>query len=197
MRIGIDIDDTIADAYNLMFNLAQKFDIEYLKKDGNISESNENKGFYIGQIHKWNKEETEKFFEIYYKYALENVKPKMFSSAIINKLKKEGNQIIIISSRFNTKTVLNINEITKRWLNDHNIYYDKIYTEVVNKLDIIKKEKIDIMIDDDYYVCSQVSNYGKQAFLMNLESNRDKKVDDNVIRIFSWIQLYKKIKSME
>lgn len=93
-------------------------------------------------------------------------------------------------------TVLNINEITKKWLNDNNICYDKIYTEVLNKLDIIKKEEIDIMIDDDYYVCSQVSNYGKQAFLMNLESNEDKKVDDNVIRIFSWIQLYKKIKSI-
>lgn len=196
MKIGIDIDDTIADVYSLMFNLAQKFDIEYLKKDGNILTENEADGFYIGNIHGWNSEETEKFFEIYYEYALKNVKPKMFSSEVINKLKEDGNEIIIISSRFNNKTVCNVKKITKNWLEKYKIYYNKLYTEVKDKISVIKKENIDILIDDDYYVCCETAKLNKKVFLMNLESNKTKKVSNSITRTYSWLHLYQILKNV-
>lgn len=196
MRIGIDIDDTIADAYNLMFNLAQKFDIEILKKEGNVLTEVDEDGFYIGKIHGWSKDEIKKFFESYYKYALEKVKPKMFSSEIITKIKNEGNKIIIISSRFNNETVSNIEEITKKWLDYYKIPYDKIYTEVKDKLNVIIKENIDIIIDDDYYLCEEVAKLNKKVYLMNLESNRKKTIGSNITRVYSWLNLYEKLKNV-
>lgn len=197
MRLGFDIDDTIADAYNLMFNLAQKYDIEDLKKNGNINTGNVEDGFYIGKIHSWNEQEINDFFNKYYKFALNKVKPKIFSVDILKKLKNEGNEIIIISSRFNNADVENINEITIEWLDKYNIPYDKLYTEVKDKISIIEKENIDIMVDDDYYVCKKVAEINKKAFLMNLESNREKQTDERIKRVYSWIQLYKNIRNIE
>lgn len=196
MKLGFDIDDTIADSFSLMFNLAQKFDIEVLGKEGEINTENVKEGFYIGNIHSWKKEQTEAFFELYYVYALQKVKPKIFSVDVLQKLKKEGNEIIIISSRFNNKTVSNINRMTKEWLERYKIPYDKLYTEAQNKIEIIKNEKIEIVVDDDYYICKEASKFTKKVFLMNLQSNVNKQTNENIKRIYSWIQLYQNIKEI-
>ena len=37
MNIGIDIDDTIANTYEVLFNYAQKYTIEDLKRSGKIN----------------------------------------------------------------------------------------------------------------------------------------------------------------
>ena len=196
MKIGIDIDDTIADAYGLMFDFAQEYDIKYLNKEGVIDTEKGIRGFYIGQIYGWTAEETTKFFEIYYKKALQMVKPKMFAAEIIEQLKKEGNQIIIISSRFNNSSVTNINEITKKWMKKYGINYDKLYTEVKDKVEIVKKENIDIYIDDDCDVCEKVSKLNKRVYLMNLESNRRAKENRKITRVYSWIQLKKYLNNL-
>ena len=52
MRIGIDIDDTITDSYEVMFNYAQEFTINTLKRSGKIVESdNIYNHFYVRVLH--------------------------------------------------------------------------------------------------------------------------------------------------
>ena len=73
MIIGIDIDDTITDTYEVMFNYAQEYTANILKREPIIKNLNNcTTHFYTKSIYEWNKEEEEKFFELYYKKIEEN-----------------------------------------------------------------------------------------------------------------------------
>ena len=52
------------------------------------------------------------------------------------------NAVISVDGGINNETVSNIEEITKKWLDYYKIPYDKIYTEVKDKLNVIIKENI-------------------------------------------------------
>ena len=45
-----------------------------------------------------------------------------------------------------------------RLLEENNIIFDKYYWNVDDKLEICKKEKIDLMIDDDHKIIKQLSD---------------------------------------
>ena len=57
MNIGIDIDDTIADTYEVMFAYAQKYTVEDLKKSAKIKELEDlTNHFYTRAMHSWTQE---------------------------------------------------------------------------------------------------------------------------------------------
>ena len=79
MRIGIDIDDTIADTYEVMFNYAQEYTVNVLKREPVIRDVESQTHFYIEALHDWNEEESEKFWMMYFKKIIENTKLKTFA----------------------------------------------------------------------------------------------------------------------
>ena len=76
MIIGIDIDDVISDTYEKLFNYAQKYTIEELKKPGKISNENSKTHKYVKSMHEWNDEEEMKFWDEYYEEIMKEVTPK-------------------------------------------------------------------------------------------------------------------------
>ena len=90
MKIGIDIDDTISNTYDVVFNYAQKYTLEELKRDLNISN---NKSYYdhnyTESIHGWNKLESVMFWEKYYKEILHKVRPKAFAKEYLDKIAED------------------------------------------------------------------------------------------------------------
>ena len=95
MKIGIDIDDTISNTYEVMFNFAQKFTKIDLKREINPPKEEIEKQ-YTKKFHRWNDEELIKFNNKYSENIFEEIKPKMFAVEVIRKLKEEGNEIYII-----------------------------------------------------------------------------------------------------
>ena len=80
MNIGIDIDDTIANTFEVMFAYSQKYTAEDLKRSDKIIELEDIKThFYCQAMHSWSKEEEIEFFkqvvknscDLFYKYAKE------------------------------------------------------------------------------------------------------------------------------
>ena len=190
MNIGIDIDDTISETFEILLPYSQKYTIEDLKRESNIDiNKNLSNHLYVEKVNNWNDIETKNFWEKYYGTILREVKIKKFASETINRLKEKGHKIYLITARskvFNSNT----EQITKKWLIDNNVEYDKLIINASDKLKIIKENNIDLFIDDSYTNCKEVSeNINTHVYMMTSMINRNFK-DEKIKRVYSWPEIY-------
>lgn len=191
MRIGIDIDDTISDTYEVAFAYAQYYTINELGRSGEIQNVSIKSHFYTREIHNWNEEEEMNFWHKYYGEIIKQVKPFTFAQETIKKLKQEGNEIIIITARW-PETNCDIQSITLKWLEENNIQYDDIVFNAENKAQVALDKKIDLFIDDSFKNCTDVANAGIKTYIMNCRTNKDLE-NENITRVYSWPDIYHKI----
>ena len=141
-----------------------------------------------------NDEELKKnFFAIYAEDIYLNAEIKRNVAAVLKRLKSKGNEIYIITSRGDEFASSNTNayEVTKKWLDEHDIEVDKIITNVYGeeRADICKKYDIDLMIDNDPYNYKMIISLGKQCILFD---DREKFVlKENYIT--NWLDIEKYI----
>ncbi len=191
MIIGIDIDDTISDTTEVMFNCCHKYIVEDLKRDPLVQDQAKFTHHFIEVIHGLTREETESFFRKYYEYIVDHVIPKTYSVEYLKKLKEDGNKIVLITARFPIKE-FDVIESTKKWLEKYNIPYDEAIFDAQSKVEAAKKEKIDVFIDDSYKNCKDISENGIKAFLMDSRGNRGLE-PEGFERVYSWSHLYYKL----
>ena len=190
MNIGIDIDDTISETFETLIPYAQKYTIEDLNKESKvIINSNCNDHFYILNINGWNEEEGKAFWLKYYAEILKKVNIKKFASEIINKLKNEGHKIFLITARWDMPNE-DIDKITSDWLENNKVLYDKLITNVSDKLKLIKENNIDLFIDDSFSNCKNiVDNSSTKVYMMTSRVNGSLN-DEKIKRVFSWPEIY-------
>lgn len=190
MNIGIDIDDTISETFETLLPYAQKYTIEDLKRESKVKiDGNLTNHFYIVHINGWNEQEAIAFWEKYYAEILKNVNIKKFAAETINKLRKEGHKIYIITSRWEMR-VDNVRGITEKWLKDNNIEYDGLFLNAEDKLSIARENNVDIFIDDSFNHCERiVDNSDIKVYMMNSKVN-EKLNHDKIRRVFSWPEIY-------
>lgn len=196
MNIGIDIDDTISDTYATLFEYAQKYTVEELKREPIIDEGAMTDHFYIEYMHNWTKKEAEIFWEKYYAEILKKVNIKTFAADTIKKLKDEGHKIYLITARWNMISD-SVKDITLKWLKDNSVEYDEFFMNVNNKEDLVNEKNIGLFIDDSFKNCRNVANRSNaKVFLMDTKINRSLK-DDNIKRVYSWPHVYSLIESIK
>lgn len=193
MKIGIDIDDTISNTYEVQFNLAQEYTINVLKREGSIIElDNIQTHFYTKYLHGWNDEEEKQFFNQYYKEMLMEVEPKMYAIEILRKLQQEGNEIFLVTARFDWEEV-DAKQITTDWLTKYQVPYDKLITNATEKAEIIREHHMDHFVDDSFYNCEKIARLGVKTYIMDSRTNRGLR-DDRITRVYSWPHLYQKLR---
>ena len=80
-----------------------------------------------------------------------------------------------------------------RLLKENNIEFDKYYWQIDDKLEICKKENVDIMIDDDWHIIKKLADnlvktlYFRDTNLMKLEEGKYIKEVNN------WGDIYRAI----
>lgn len=197
MNIGIDIDDTISLTFEELYPRAKEYVRNELGREV-INEESENAvdHNYIEQMLKITQEEMEIFWEKNLAQLLKDVKPKENSIEIINKLKSEGHNIIIITARWN-EDYCNSEKLSKEWLNKHKIPYDKIYTGMDSKKEIAIKEKLDLFIDDSIRNCKEVSSSNIKCLLFLSRVNIKNEESKNFDSVSSWDEVYDKINKEE
>ena len=193
MNIGIDIDDTIAMTSKEIDIYAKKYAENILKRKFELKEIEILDPMWAKHLYGWNDEQDKEFWHLYYEQIMKNVKPKNDSIEIINELSRE-NTIIIISARWDRENGI-IAKITKEWLEKYNIHYDKLFIGYLDKRDIVKKNNIELFIDDSYKTCKSISDIGIRTLLMNSRINKDMKIND-IERVSSWKEI-KKILMLE
>lgn len=182
MRIGLDIDDTICDTYDFVLPYICKYynlDYKTIKK--------RNLGYA------YFKQNCEGFFDFakkIYKVIIPKSPLKRGVIKYINKLKKDGHEIILITGRDNTEFD-NPYQITYDYLISNNVPFDTLITGVNEKGPVCLDEKIDIFIDDLAKNCVDVSAVGIKSYLFNHPNNKGYK---GIKRIRNFRHLYKIIK---
>lgn len=186
MNIGIDIDNVISNFNDTLLT-------EYLLHDKELRNSgiiNKNADYIRKGMFDWNENEETNF----YKNNIERIAKKLGvvegAKEYIDKLHDDGHIICIITGRDNGEYTEPYN-ITKKWLEDNNIYYDDlILTDAYDKHAKTKQcleHNIDIMIDDSVSICSDCIENGITTILMDTPYNRY----SNIQRVKSWKEFYR------
>lgn len=188
MKIGIDLDGVVIDSETTFRTYEEIFDIDILKGN-NLINRKEPK---FQARYNWSSNQEKEFIEKYFlKVSRESGLMSGFI-AIYELLKKQGHEFVVITARGGY--VKKMKDDAIRLLEENNIKFDKYYWNVEDKLEICKKEKVDIMIDDDWNIIKKIAEnkirtlYFRDTNLMILEENKYIKEVNN------WGEIYRYIK---
>lgn len=185
MRIGIDLDGVVIDSETTFRTYEEIFDIDTLK--GNNLINREEPKFQ--SRYQWTNEQEKQFVE---KYFLKVSKESNLMSGFIgvyNLLKNQDNQFIVITARGGF--IKEMKDDAIRLLEDNNVIFDKYYWKVEDKLEICKKENIDIMIDDDWKIVKKLAD--NQIKTLYFRDTNLKKLEENeyIKEVNNWGDIYR------
>lgn len=192
MRIGIDIDNCIANFDDTLLK-------EYLKHDKelrNIGIINENPEYLRKGMFDWTDEEEKSFYNANIEKFAKKLKPLEDASYYIKKLKEDGNEIYIITGR-NNGEYTNPYRLTEEWLEQYNIFYDKlIFTDTHDKhekSEVCIENNVDLMIEDSVRISLDLIDNGIKVYTMNTRYNQ---TEQNLERVSKWEEIYEKISKL-
>ncbi len=189
MIIGIDIDDTIADTYEVMMSYAAEYTANALKKEPILNQkTNCDNHFYMRDLNDWEEGEDYKFLEEYYEKIIKETKPKTLALKYLTKLHEEGNKIVLITARWEANN-FNVREVTENWIKENDVPCDKLIINAENKLIAAKSEDVDVFIDDSYKNCNMVQEAGIKTYIMDTRVNRGLE-NESIKRVYSWPHFY-------
>ncbi|MBQ7140529.1 MAG: hypothetical protein IJO32_03415 [Bacilli bacterium] len=184
MKIGIDLDGVVIDSENIWRVYEEIFAIDDLN----------NRKIYNREEPKFQNrydcslEEQKLFFDKYLLKAAKesNLKPGFLP--VYKKIKEFGYELIVITAR--GMHFEEMKDDALRLLEKNNIVFDKYYWNITNKVEICKKENIDIMIDDDYKIIEDLSkNNIKTLYFRDVNL---KKLDETkyIHEVNNWGDIY-------
>lgn len=190
MRIGIDIDNVISNFNEMLLETYLIHDKE-LRNTGII---NPNAKYIRTGMFDWSNEEELSFYKDNIEGIAKKLKVKEKAKEYIDRLHNDGHLIYIITGRDNGEYSEPYN-MTKKWLDENNIYYDNLiltdaYDIHAKSLECLKND-IDIMIDDSVGICSDLITSGITTILMDTPYNR--KI--NIKRVKNWEEFYEFVSS--
>ena len=191
MKIGIDIDGVILDYERILKTYGDLYDFIELKKDG-IVNRNEH---YLRNRYNWTEEERMDFVNRYF-LELSKITPLVpGAKTIINMLKKEGNELIIISARGGM--IEEMKDVALEKFEEENLTFNKYYWKQEDKLEVAKRENIDVMIDDSYDVCKKLSSNGIRTIYFRDKEMKLLEQNEYLKEVSSWGEIYRYIKNLE
>ncbi len=189
MNIGIDIDDTINKLSETLIKYGLKYNIE-----NNIKYDIKPSKWQFEEAFGWDETHTKKFMSTYIKKCFQEVEIKADAKEYINKLRDEGNKIIIITAR-RKENCSDIYDVSKNWLIEKGIKIDKLEIGCEKKSEQCKENKVDIFIDDNAENCRDVSkNVQIPVLLFDSIYNQEEK---DLKRVYNWKEAYKEIKKLK
>ena len=95
MRIGIDLDGVVFDSEKEFRILSELYDMKELKQNSKI----DNGQVTFQKRFNWSKEQQSDFFNSNVEWIIKNANVMPGAKRILNMLKEEGNELIIITAR--------------------------------------------------------------------------------------------------
>ena len=173
MRIGIDVDNTMTNTFSYLLELKKKY----------LPNMEDN-------YHNWDTDIRDDFLEEHIEDIWKNCSLKENCKEVIDKLKKLGHEIIIISYRQDSYG-LNSFEVLDEYLKKNSIHYDELYTGITKKGEFCEACLIDLFIDDKLENLDAVSSKGIDVIQFY---NSFEEVGKYPV-VKSWEELYKIIEN--
>ena len=193
MKIGIDLDDTTFITVKSMLKYADKFEEEISGVPTNRDSFGLIKNrYYLKVLYGWDEKTKFDFFDKYYKNVLEECTIMPNADKTIKRLKEEGDTIHFITARLMNIKDCDTEAITKESLKKFNIPYDSLNLHISDKLSFCEKNEIDLLIEDSYETCRELTENGIKSILMTTKMNAD--IDaQGIVRVNNWDEIYKEV----
>lgn len=193
MKIGIDLDDTTFITVKSMLKYADKFEEEISGIPTNRDSFGLIKNrYYLKILYGWDEKTKFDFFDKYYKNVLEECTIMPNADKTIKKLKEEGDTIHFITARLMNIKDCNTEKITKESLKKFSIPFDSLNLHISDKLVFCQKNQIDLLIEDSYETCRELTDNGIKSILMTTKMNAD--IDDKeIVRVNNWNEVYMEV----
>lgn len=192
MNIGIDIDGVLINDDDYMLATLTKYCV-----DNNLDYLENPLGYENRKMKNWTKEIDLDYIEKFFWNYVENEPPRKYASEVIDMLKKEGHNIYIITSRkyctWKNEIGDKLRNLTIKWMQNNKIAYNEIYFSE-DKTEQIRNLKIDIMIEDSPITIPKFTKF-THVFCYDCRYNTELS-DKNITRVFSWYDIYQKIKAI-
>ena len=191
MKIGIDLDGVVIDSEKNFKTYAEIFDIDTLNGN-NLIDPTECKYY---NRYNWTAEQKQLYIDKYF-LKISQYSNIMAGFIPVYKLLKEQNHEFIVISAKGRYLEAMIDDALML-LEKNNIKFDKYYWKIENKLEICKKENVDLMIDDDWEIVKKLAdNNVKTLYLRDV---RMKKLEENeyIKEVNNWGEIYRFIKEQE
>jgi hypothetical protein len=191
LRIGIDIDEVLAEHLEQLINFCEKEKNILIKRDDFFT-------YYWPDVLKISLEEAIKLDEEFKESEFfENILPLENSTDIINDL-KNNHELFVITARPNK-----FENKTKKWLenNFENSFNEIIHTEDPygiergnnrTKCEICLEKYIDFLIEDNSKTSLDCAKKGVKVFLIDNPWNQNCE-HENIIRVKNWKEIKEKI----
>jgi len=190
MNIGIDIDNTITNTAPILKKYCKEYNDTVVKRGLEMHET----GAASFDLYDWTQEENMDFCVKYLEEVVLQAEVKENAKEVIQKLKNEGHQINIISSRafpmFKTPY-----ETTEKFLKEKGIVYDKLLVGKIEKRSSCIENQLDVLIEDEVKYINEMSEF-MNVFVFDAVYNKQCS-GKNITRVYNWIEVYDKIKEFE
>ena len=192
MIFVVDLDDTVCltaeYSLNYIVNFIKKNNLPYKQISSNARFAEKNFDWSMEEALAWYKEYGDQMMAEFpcVDYAVE------FLQAIHNK-----NSKTVIATARTTDWHTDPEKITKNWLSENKIPYDKIYFGRADKQQICEEVGADCFIDDDVNIVKKVVDHFAsikrpiKVFLMTSEFNKELECPNGAIRVQSFKDIAK------
>lgn len=190
MNIGIDIDNTITNTLSILKKYCAIYNEKVVKRNLKMNEE----GYASFNLYDWTEEENKDFCNKYLEEVVLKAEVKENAKEVIERLKKEGNTIFIISSRIKPmfKTPY---ETTEKYLKEKGIEYDNLLVGRIDKKQFCIEHKIDIMLEDEPH---HIIPIAEMIPVIVFEENYNKQCNGkNIIKVRNWNEVYQFIEQMK
>lgn len=109
-------------------------------------------------------------------------------------LQKQGHEFVVITARGGF--IKEMKDDAIRLLKENNIVFDKYFWKVEDKLEICKKENIDLMIDDDWRIIKQLSENKVKTLYFRDTNLKKLKENEYVKEVNNWGDIYRVINNL-
>lgn len=190
MKIGIDIDNTITDTLPVLKKYCKRYNDEVVKRGLKMHHD----GVASYNLYDWTEEENMDFCVKYLEEVVLQAKVKENAKEVIWRLKNEGHEINIISSRaypmFKTPY-----ETTEKFLKENGIVYDKLLVGKIEKRDTCVDNNIDVLIEDEPRYINEMCEF--IPVIVFDEIYNKSCVGSNIYKVLNWNQIYDLIKQLD
>ena len=191
MKIGIDIDGVILDSEKEFRIKAELFDILKLKRNSIINK----KELRVQAHYSWNEEEFKEYMNKEFLKVSKECNFMPGALEIINMLKKEGHELVIITAR--GVFIKEMIDVAKQRLAEKGLTFDKYYWAIEDKLKICNEENIDIMIDDYYKTCKNTSDNNVKTLYFREYPSYELEENEFLKEVHNWGEIYRYIHEVE
>ena len=190
MKIGIDIDGVILDSEREFRIQSELYDILKLNRNSIVN----NQELKFQERYNWTEEEINNFIKEEFLEVSRKCNFMPGAIEIINMLKNEGHELIIITAR--GSVLEEMKTVAEARLKENNLNFNKYYWAVENKLEICKHENIDIMIDDYYKTCKLISDNNIKTLYFREYPNYELEENEYLKEVHNWGEIYRYIKEV-